>query len=141
MNDNSPGRTDLIGPGVKRDERSSDFFDAAARGAFLLRHCPTCDSSAAPEARCCATCGGTDLEAQDAAGTGTLVSWTVLHRPPHPGFEGHMPLAIGIVELSEGPWLHLRIITEDVSSLRSGQPIRIDFVHPDQGESHPVGVA
>ncbi|MCO6011703.1 OB-fold domain-containing protein, partial [Actinoallomurus purpureus] len=59
-----------------------------------------------------------------------LVSWAIAHLP------GGESAPLALVELAEGPWLYGRL--RGVTAPREGLPLRARFVHPDEGESHPV---
>lgn len=73
-----------------------------------------------------------------ARGTGRLVTWAVVHSPPHSAFADEVPYTTGYVELTEGPWLPARIIAAGSAALQQGAPMRVAFVHPSDGESYPV---
>ena len=129
--------TGIAGPELTGDSRSNDFYVAAARGELLARRCVDCGHVLVPEARTCSLCTGQTLEWTRVAGTGTLVSWAVVHQAPLPAFGEQVPFTVGIVELTEGPWLQVRIVHRDVA-LKVGMPLAVAFVRPDQGEAYPV---
>ncbi|GAA0322952.1 OB-fold domain-containing protein [Actinoallomurus spadix] len=115
---------------VRRDGRSDPFFDGAARDRLVIRHCPPCDHWYAPDAGGCPECGAEELEWAEASGRAVLVSWAVAHP------RGGEPAPLALVELAEGPWMYGRL--HGVTSPREGLPLRARFVHPDEGESHPL---
>lgn len=78
------------------------FWDALEEDRFLLHRCRDCEEAFFPPAPVCPRCGRTDVAWVEADGQGRLVSFTRQHVAP-PGFEA--PLALGIVELVEGPRL------------------------------------
>ncbi|WP_132426687.1 Zn-ribbon domain-containing OB-fold protein [Pseudonocardia endophytica] len=116
---------------------TAPFFDGAAREQLMIRRCERCAHPEPPEARTCSSCASVDLTWISATGRGHLVTWTVVHRAPHPDLAGAVPYVAGIVELDEGPWLHARICG-DPTTMRAGLPVRVAFVHPDLGESVPL---
>jgi uncharacterized protein len=126
-------------PAMRRDSKSAEFFDAAARNELVIKRCDRCGQALPPEAAVCTTCGQTELTWTAAAGTGTLVTWTVVHRAPNAAFADLVPYTVGVVELAEGPWLYARIAGEP----SVGQALSAEFVHAETGESYPifVGVA
>lgn len=121
---------------VERDAHSAPFFDAAAQGTLLLRYSPSSSEWSEPAALVCAVTQATDLEWRAAAGRGELVTWTVKPGRTKDGVTTP-DVVVGIVELTEGPWLALRLL--DVPTLREGLPIRVDFVQPEGSEPLPVG--
>ncbi|MFC8384877.1 Zn-ribbon domain-containing OB-fold protein [Nocardia sp. NPDC057272] len=123
-------------PPMKRDAKSAEFFDAAGRGELAIKKCTGCGRSLAPEAMVCTDCGGSDPVWTSASGTGTLITWTTVHKAPNLAFADLVPYTVGVVELAEGPWLYARITGEPLV----GAALRAEFVNPSEGESYPVWV-
>jgi uncharacterized OB-fold protein len=115
---------------IRRDDRTAPFFDGAAAGRLVIRRCEACGLWYAPDASGCAGCGTDDLAWVEASGEAVLVSWTVAHSPAGET----APLAL--VELDEGPWMYSRL--DGVPAPSEELPLRVAFVHPDEGESYPV---
>lgn len=128
----------ISGPPVFGDPRSEGFFAAAALDMLVVRRCVECTRLLEPESRTCFSCGASELVWADVSGSAKLVSWSVVHQPPHPAFADQVPFPIGLVELAEGPWLHARITGVGLEDLRAGLPLTVSFVHPDEGDSYPV---
>ncbi|MEU1208721.1 OB-fold domain-containing protein [Nocardia sp. NPDC005825] len=123
-------------PPMTRDAKSAEFFDAARRGELAIKKCTGCGLSLAPEAMVCTDCGGSDPVWASASGAGALVTWTTVHKAPNRAFTDLVPYTVGIVELAEGPWLYAGILGEP----GAGAALRVEFVHPPEGESYPVWV-
>ncbi|MGW4399528.1 Zn-ribbon domain-containing OB-fold protein [Amycolatopsis nivea] len=108
---------------VARDEESAAFFDGTAAGEFrLLRRRSTGEyldprTVADPD---------DDLEWTAAAGTGTVVSWSVVHKRARDGGEPER-VVVGIVELTEGPWWWCRLDADPDADLWQ-LPVRAVFV-------------
>jgi uncharacterized protein len=85
---------------IQRDDATAAFLDGTKRGEFLLVRDtvtgamlpPQFDESADPRR----------YVRVPAAGTGTIVSWAVVHQHGVDGSVTRLP--VGIVELDEGPW-------------------------------------
>jgi uncharacterized OB-fold protein len=126
---------------IERDDASAPFFDAARDGRLLIRRCPTCGELYPPHQHQCPD--GSDLEWVDAAGTGTLITWTVDHgagiSPELTSGTGDGEV-IGIVELAEGPWLHTAIPGVDPAALTAGLAMRVEFLPLGGGEPVPTFV-
>ncbi|MDN3351075.1 OB-fold domain-containing protein [Actinomadura sp. DC4] len=120
---------DAIGV-IRRDGRTDPFFDGAAEDRLMTRRCEACGRWYAPDATGCAGCGAGDLAWAEASGEAVLVSWAVARSRTGP------PAPLALVELAEGPWMYARLAS--VAGPREGLPLRVRFVHPDEGESHPV---
>lgn len=125
---------------VIRDEYSAPFFEAAAEGRLLLRYSPSSDEWSDPDSRICSVSQADDLEWRESSRIGHLVSWTI--KPGRTREEVTTPdVVLGIVEMSEGPWLSLWLPEVDQAQLAVGRAVHISFVHPAEGvegESLPV---
>jgi len=122
---------------VRPDSRSEPFFAAAAKDVLMVRRCDSCGAWLAPTASGCPGCAD-DGEPSwaPASGQGTLVSWSVVH--PRDGGPVSVP---ALVELAEGPWLSTGLLLagpEELGALHAGEPVGVEFVHPDAGASYPV---
>jgi hypothetical protein len=73
-----------------------------------------------------------------AAGTATLVSWVVTHSRSAPRNEDANTATIGLVELTEGPWMYGRLLDITTTALHEGTSLLVDFVRPGGGEPVPV---
>ncbi|NMO00052.1 hypothetical protein HH308_02355 [Gordonia sp. TBRC 11910] len=124
-------------PKLDRTADSADFFDFAARGELLLRRCHTCGAIRGPQAALCSVCHSAAHDAIAAAGTGTLVSWSLVHRSPVPFIPA--PYLAAIVELDEGPWVLTRLLTTTHrDSLHVGDPIVITVIDGVDGGENVV---
>ncbi|MCV7282137.1 OB-fold domain-containing protein [Mycolicibacterium flavescens] len=115
---------------VQRDRLSAEFFDGAKRGEFLLVRDnetgevlePQFDVSVAPQR----------YTRFAAAGTGTVVSWSVLHQ--RAGDAVHR-LPVGIVELDEGPWWWTSFPDADPDADLFGARVRVAFQTLGEGDA------
>lgn len=123
---------------VVRDDFSAPFFDAAARGALLLRYSPSSGEWSEPAALFCSVTQANDLEWREAVGTGSIVSWTI--KPGRTRDDVTTPdQVIVIVETEEGPWLSLWLPDADTARLAVGVPVQIIFQQPTaESEYLPV---
>ncbi len=124
-----------VGP-VRRDPETAEFFDAAARGVFLIRRCGRCGTATEPQSRTCPSCGSPDLRPQEASGGASVVSWTVAHGRPADGPAVRTVLAIA--ELDEGPWWWSQVTDADPDTMHEGQRLLIDFARSGEHEAVPV---
>jgi uncharacterized protein len=118
---------------VRRDGATAGFFDGTARGEFLLVKdtetgevlAPQFDTSVDPER----------YVRVPAAGTGTVVSWVVVHQREADGSTGRIPVAI--VELDEGPWWWTSVTGADPDEDLHGRRVRVAFETVGDGEAIP----
>jgi uncharacterized OB-fold protein len=118
---------------VQRDELTADFFDGTARGELLIRRCHDCGHHNPPAGLACSRCRSARLEWTPALGTGSVVSWTVVHDKA----TGARTVA-AIVELDEGPWLHAQLTSVDPDAVEAGLRVRVGFERPEAGEAIPT---
>lgn len=124
---------------IARDVASAPFFDAAAEGRLLVRRCGDCGEHAGPEVATCPACGGRSLNWADAAGTGEIVTWTTTYRKDRETGQV-VGTTIALVQLAEGPWLHMQCVDITPEELKVGLPVTVRFEQPDEGEAVPVAV-
>jgi hypothetical protein len=127
---------------ARRDDESAIFFDAAAEGTLLALQCDRCGRWVSPYLlhggvrTACPSCHSGRLRWQPTAGTGAVVSWTLLPGVP-PVVEGAPVQVSGIVELTEGPWLTCALDVPP-ADLAVGLAVRVGFARPGDGEAVPV---
>jgi uncharacterized OB-fold protein len=127
-----------VGP-VRRDGDTAEFFDAAARGAFLIRRCGQCQTATEPQARTCPSCGAADLRHEEASGRARVVSWSITPGPP--GDDGSAPRTVLVIaELDEGPWWWSQLVDADPDAMREGQRLQIEFARSGEHDSETVPV-
>lgn len=125
-------RPQPVGIPVPRPSLASRaYWDATARHELVYQRCDDCGTIALRPAPVCGSCLGRSLSWIPSAGTGSLYSWTVVHRPQHPSFV--VPYAPAIVELDEGFWLVSSIIGCKPAALTAGMRLAVEF-HPADDE-------
>jgi uncharacterized OB-fold protein len=113
-----------------RDAASAAWFDGLAAGYLLIKRCRLCGHCSRPDANACPKCHSAQLKWTRAAGAGTVLCVIVDHGT------GEEPLTLGLVELDEGPWLHVRLS----GALRPFAGTRVSLsVHQAKG-SEPIPV-
>ena len=60
---------------------------------------------------------------------------------PLPALEEQTPFTTGIVELTEGPWLLVRVLTAPGEALRAGMELEIWIAAAGAGEGEPLVLA
>jgi hypothetical protein len=108
---------------VRRDAETAAFFDGTARGEFLIVKDtltgavlePRFDVSADPDR----------YVRVPAAGTGTVVSWAVVHERGADGATSRVP--VGIVRLDEGPWWWTSLDGFDPDDDLMGRRVRVAY--------------
>jgi uncharacterized OB-fold protein len=110
------------------------FFEEARAGRLTGIRCGGCGELAIPPKEFCATCQKRDWRPVPLAGSGTIVSHTVIRVAPR-GRGGEVPYAVVVVRLDEGVSLLGRAVDIPFEALKSGLPVRF---RPIQIESQTL---
>jgi uncharacterized OB-fold protein len=99
------------------------FFEEARAGRLTGIRCGCCGELAIPPKEFCAGCGQRDWQPVPLAGTGAIVSFTVIRVAPR-GRGGEVPYAVAVVKLDEGVSLLGRLVDTPLDTLSSGLRVR-----------------
>lgn len=119
-------------PGVSPEAR--EWWEATRDCRLLVQSCRSCGHRQHYPRAICLRCEGVDLGWVEAAGGGTVYSFTHSHRSPDPAaFEP--PYTIAIVTLDEGP----RILTTVTGTgIRCDARVRLGWKPLADGRNLPV---
>ncbi|MBX3499529.1 MAG: OB-fold domain-containing protein [Alphaproteobacteria bacterium] len=111
---------------VSADPHARAFWQQVQEGRIAYSRCCAdhCGAPQFPPKARCDVCDGDRLEMRLAAGTGTIFSITVVHRPPSDALRKHAPYGIALVDLDEG----FRMMAHADSDLAIGARVRVGFV-------------
>lgn len=98
-------------PGPTVIALTAPFWEAAAEGRLLIQRCGACGDAVFYPREICPHCWADSLEWDEASGKGTLDSFTVIHKPGHPGWGPAAPYVLGLVRLEEGPVMLSHILS------------------------------
>jgi uncharacterized OB-fold protein len=99
---------------------SLPFWEASAKGNFLLPYCKACGRAHWYPRAMCPLCGAPDVEWREASGKGTVYSVSVVRR-------ANPPYALAYVTLEEGPTMMTNIVDCDLDTVTIGQPVKVVF--------------
>ena len=102
---------------------------------LLLQLCNKCNEYQFYPRLLCAKCGCSDLKWKESSGTGTVYTFTEVHKAPSPAFESLVPYTIALVELMEGVRIMSWIRHEKSENVSVGSAVRAVF------EISPLGMA
>ena len=106
------------------------YFDAAKQGRLSLPRCPRDGFFFYPRSHC-PKCLGDDWDWADASGRGEVYAFTVDRVGHDPALAPHVPFAIAIVELEEGPRMTANITGCAPEEVRVGMPVEVTFQEVD----------
>lgn len=105
---------------------SIEFWKQAQAGRLVAQFCTQCNSYQHYPKPVCALCWGSDLEWRPLAGTGTVYTFTIVHRGPSKEFSD-TPYAVGLVDLDEGIRMMGGVSATSLDELHIGDPVRVKF--------------
>jgi hypothetical protein len=111
---------------------NAEFWAAAGQGRLLVRCCADCGKFHWYPRPQCPHCMSGRVEWQDAAGTGSVYSYSVTRRGVP------VPYAIAYVRLDEGVTLLTNIVDCDLDAIRIDQKVRVVFKPSDGGPPVPM---
>ncbi len=108
------------------------YFEAAAQGRLLVKACKACGEVHHYPRSFCPFCWSTDVEWQEAKGTGSIYTYSVSRRG------ADAPYCIAYVTLDEGPVMLTNIVDTDLDAVRIGQRVRAVFQKAEGGTAIPM---
>lgn len=112
-------------PGPTITVLTAPFWKAAEEGRLIIQRCEACDKAVFYPRNICPHCWSDRLVWKDASGRGRLKSFSIVHKPGHPGWLPIAPYAVGLVELEEGPTMLSFILRAPQEELVVGTPMDI----------------
>ncbi len=114
------------------------YWDGLREGRLRLQCCADCGKVRHYPRPMCDACWSMNVGWVDAAGRGTVHSWTVTHYAFHPGFKGDLPYVLLTVDLPEGVRMNAQARGIEASQLRVGLPVKVGFETVTEGLTLPV---
>ena len=119
-------------PAPRPNPENQAYFDAAAQGRLLVKRCAACGERHFYPRAICPFCFSDRTEWQQASGTGTIYSYSVMRRGVPVSY------AIAYVTLAEGVTMLTNIVDCDLDSIRIGQRVKVVFKPTDGGPPVPM---
>jgi len=114
-------------PAPRPTEISRPYWEAARQGVLQLQRCLGCRGLIHYPRRWCPRCWSTSLEPVEAAGTGTVVTYTIVHQAPEESFAADLPYVLAIIQITEGPTMLANVVGPDALAVAIGDPVRVRF--------------
>jgi uncharacterized OB-fold protein len=119
-------------PAPLANPENQPFYDATAKGTLLVGKCHECGAFHYYPRRLCPHCFSDRTEWVAAAGTGTIYSYSTMHRGVP------VPYTIAYVTLDEGVTMMTNIVDFASGSLSIGQKVKVTFQEAEGGASIPM---
>lgn len=129
--------SDLPTPAPSQNVETAGFWKATTEGRLLFTRCDACAQPTWYPREFCPHCGTLDVTWEEAAGTGTVHSFTIVRRGALGPYAGGSPYVLAYVELDEGVRLMTNIVEVDEADLRIGLPVRVVFHDTGDGSALP----
>jgi len=107
------------------------FWNAAREGQFMIPLCTACGKAHWYPRAICPFCSSDKVQWREAAGKGTIYTFSVMRRVKEPYVIAHVTLA-------EGPTMLTNIVDCDFDQLRIGQPVAVVFQATENGPPVPM---
>ena len=104
---------------------SKPFWDGAKQKKLLLQYDPEAQRYQFFPRPISIYTGKRNLEWREAAGTGSVFAFTIVHRASSPAFAPLVPYVVASVTLDEGVRILGRLINVDAQDVRVGLPVRV----------------
>jgi len=114
-----------------------EWWEATRERRLLVQQCARCDRYQHYPRALCIHCGHAELAYREAAGTGTIYSFTVVHRAPGPAAPP-VPYAVALVRLAEGPVVLTNVLAADLEALVCDAPVTLAWEPLADGRLLPV---
>ena len=115
------------------DPDTEPYWEGVRRRELRLPRCGSCGTLWFPPSASCPACSAFDHEWISVAGTGEIVTYTVVHRAPGPAFAARTPYVVAIIHLAEGPRLLTNVVECSPGEVSRGMPVEVTFeeIAPD----------
>jgi uncharacterized OB-fold protein len=113
------------------------FWEGCERGELFVQQCGHCDTRIFPPEPVCPGCLSQELEWTHSRLTGTVYSFSIVHRSPGPDYP--VPYALAVIDMDDDWSLLSNIIADDEAgpsfdAVRSGARVRAEFTDKPEGQ-------
>lgn len=109
------------------DEETQPFWDAAREEKLLIRRCGSCGEAHFYPRPFCPKCWSEDVTWEEAEGSATLYTWSVVQRNDLPPFPERVPYVAAVVDLVEGPRMMTNVVDCEFEDLEVGMPLAVAY--------------
>jgi uncharacterized OB-fold protein len=117
---------------------SRPYWEATREGRLVLPWCPACESFFWYPRPVCPGCLGEGVEWRSAAGTGTVHSVSVMHRPGPGRDADDGPYAVAVIELAEGVRMLSNVVGVPPDEVAVGTAVRLAWHELSDGRRLPM---
>ena len=118
------------------NEDSGPFWDGCAAGRLQFQWCERCGELNWFPRRMCRNCHSDGLGWRAAPGTGTIYTFSVVHRAPGPEFAS--PYVLALIDVDDGPRMMSHVVAADPDQVRIGGAVAVEFERLSEAVALPV---
>lgn len=106
------------------DAHSAPFWEACREQRLTIQRCASCGHLRFPPRPMCPACNSLEDDWIDAAGTGTIWSFVVVHPPVLPAYNDLAPYPVAVIALDDDSTLRMvgNVVTEPGAPINSVDP-------------------
>jgi uncharacterized OB-fold protein len=119
---------------------TAPFWEACNREVFLLQRCESCSKFQYHYRAQCSHCWSGDVADVPSSGTGTVWTFSVVHRNNTRAYRDRTPYAVVIVELEGGVKVFGALVEGDPESVEIGMQVSLRFARAGTDQLIPVFV-
>jgi uncharacterized OB-fold protein len=112
------------------------WWDRINEGELTIQRCKECGTLYHPPRPMCWKCQSLEWDYVVASGKGIVYSYVVVHRPPFPGYE--YPLLVAVVELEEGTRIVSNLVGIEPAEVEIGMPVKVSIESVDEELKLPL---
>lgn len=109
------------------DQETAPYWDAARDRRLLIKRCNACKKPYFYPRDRCPRCWSSDTAWIEAAGTGTVYTFTVVYANDLPPFRDRVPYVVAVVDLDEGVRMTATIEGCPPEDVRCDMGVRVEF--------------
>ncbi len=140
-NDKSSGASAAAQPAPQRmrpviGHDNGWWWEKVNEGQLPIQRCKECGTLRHPPRPMCWKCQSLDWDYVVASGKGTVYTFVVVHRPPIPGYQ--YPLVVAVVELAEGTRIVSNLVGIDPRDVEVGMAVELSIEKVDDSLTLPL---
>jgi uncharacterized OB-fold protein len=112
------------------------WWDLINEGVLPIQRCKQCGTLHHPPRPMCWKCQSLEWDHVEASGKGTVYSYVVVYRPPFPGYE--YPIVVAIVELEEGTRIVSNLVGVEPDDVEIGMSVKVSIENVDEELKLPL---
>lgn len=109
------------------DAVTQAFWDAIAEDRLLVQRCRACGKHVFYPRAVCPHCTTGELGWVEAAGSGRVHSFTVVHRAPDLTYKDEVPYVVALVDLDEGVRMMSRVVGCRTDEVHCEMAVKVSF--------------